>query len=55
MTAYEVARFRAEPYHRQAVQVRQWDDEAKVAGLVTPHIADYGTQIEALHGELRIL
>jgi phosphonate degradation associated HDIG domain protein len=55
MTPSEVDRFRAESYHRQAVQVRQWDDEAKVVGLVTPHIAAYGAQIEALHGELRIL
>jgi len=52
MTPSEVDGFRAEPYHRQAVQVRQWDDQAKVAGLVTPHIADYRAQIEALHGEL---
>lgn len=55
MTPSEVDGFRAEAYHRQAVQVRQWDDQAKVAGLVTPHIADYRAQIEALHGELRML
>jgi phosphonate degradation associated HDIG domain protein len=55
MTTSEVGRFRAEPYHREAVQVRQWDDEAKVVGLVAPHIADYGAQIEVLHGEHRKL
>jgi gamma-butyrobetaine dioxygenase len=54
MTAAEVESFRTEPYHREAVQLRRWDDEAKVAGLMTPDVAEYRTHIEALRAELRI-
>lgn len=36
MNATEVAVFEAEPHWRAAVQLRRWDDEAKVAGLETP-------------------
>jgi len=50
MTASEVTRFEAQPYYRQAVQLRRWDDQAKVVGLATPHLADYAELIEALHG-----
>ena len=46
MSAAEVARFRTERYHRQAVQVRRWDDVAKVVGLATPDVAGYAAQIE---------
>lgn len=49
MTGLQIARFRTERYHGQAVALRQWDDQAKVAGLVTPGLAGYGAQIEALH------
>lgn len=49
MSASEVALFRTERYHRQAVEIRRWDDRGKVVGLATPDIADYGAQIEALH------
>jgi len=55
MTAAEVESFRSEPYHREAVQLRRWDDEAKVAGLMTPDVAEYRTHIEALRADLRIL
>jgi predicted HD phosphohydrolase len=41
MSAGEVARFEAEPYYRDAVKVRQWDDQGKVAGLTTPTLGDY--------------
>ena len=54
MTAGEVARFQTEPFHRQAVEVRRWDDQAKVVGLVTPGIGDYGLRIEDLHGKLTV-
>lgn len=36
MSAAEVAAFEREPHWRDAVQLRRWDDEAKVAGLETP-------------------
>jgi hypothetical protein len=34
------------------VAIRRWDDRGKVVGLVTPTLADYGAQIEALHAEV---
>jgi predicted HD phosphohydrolase len=43
-----VARFEAEPFHTQAVRVRQWDDQGKVAGLKTPGLSDYRPLIEEL-------
>ncbi len=48
MTAFEIARFESEPYYKDAVKVRCWDDQGKVAGLVTPALAAYGPMIEAL-------
>jgi len=48
MTAPEVALFLREQFHRQALTIRRWDDRAKVVGLVTPTLAEYGAQIEAL-------
>jgi gamma-butyrobetaine dioxygenase len=41
MTAEEIARFEAEPHHAAAIRVRRWDDLGKVAGLLTPALADY--------------
>jgi phosphonate degradation associated HDIG domain protein len=46
MAAHEVARFEAEPFHKQAVRVRQWDDQGKVAGLKTPDLRRYRPLIE---------
>ena len=48
MAAHEVAQFEAEPFYRDAVRVRQWDDQGKVAGLKTPGLGDYRALIEAL-------
>ena len=48
MSPDEVARFETEHYHRDAVQVRQWDDQGKVAGLATPTLADYREWIDEL-------
>ena len=48
MSAAEVARFETEPYSRQAVRVRHWDDQGKVAGLKTPGLADYATLIDSI-------
>jgi predicted HD phosphohydrolase len=33
MAAHEVAQFETERFHKDAVRVRQWDDQGKVAGL----------------------
>ena len=49
MTAHEVTAFETERFHKEAVRVRQWDDQGKVAGLKTPGLADYRALI-AQHG-----
>jgi predicted HD phosphohydrolase len=48
MNAQEVARFEQEPYHREAVRVRRWDDQGKVAGLKTAALDDYAHMIRTL-------
>jgi len=48
MTAPEVAKFETERFHREAVRVRQWDDQGKVAGLKTPALRDYRALLEEL-------
>jgi [1-hydroxy-2-(trimethylamino)ethyl]phosphonate dioxygenase len=48
MSAAEIRAFEAEPHHRAAISLRQWDDSGKVAGLRTPGFADYGALIRAL-------
>ena len=41
MSADEVAAFEANPYHRDAVAVRRWDDEAKDPGAPTPDYEEF--------------
>jgi phosphonate degradation associated HDIG domain protein len=48
LAAHEIAAFEAQPYFRQAVRVRRWDDQGKVAGLSTPSLEDYTALIETL-------
>jgi phosphonate degradation associated HDIG domain protein len=48
MAANEVAQFETERYHKEAVRIRQWDDQGKVAGLKTPQLQDYRALIEEL-------
>jgi len=48
MAAHEVAKFETERFHREAVRVRQWDDQGKVAGLKTPGLRDYRALLEGL-------
>jgi predicted HD phosphohydrolase len=48
MAAHEVAGFETERFYKEAVRVRQWDDQGKVAGLKTPELGDYRALIEAL-------
>jgi phosphonate degradation associated HDIG domain protein len=47
MDAEEAAAFANEAFHRDAVRLRHWDDQGKVAGLETPGIDDYRTLIQA--------
>jgi phosphonate degradation associated HDIG domain protein len=48
MHAAEIAAFEAEPYHRQAVEVRRSDDRGKVAGLSVPAFRSYLDLIERM-------
>jgi phosphonate degradation associated HDIG domain protein len=48
MAVHEVAQFETEAYYKEAVRVRQWDDQGKVAGLKTPSLGDYRALIESL-------
>ncbi|MDB6083351.1 MAG: phosphonate degradation operons associated domain protein [Gammaproteobacteria bacterium] len=48
MSAAQVARFEAERCHEEAIKLRRWDDQGKVAGLVIPGLEDYRPLIEGL-------
>jgi phosphonate degradation associated HDIG domain protein len=48
MSRAEADAFEAEPYFREAILLRRWDDQAKVTGLSVPGFADYGPLIERL-------
>ena len=48
MSSAEIAAFEAEPYHREALQVRQWDDQGKIPGLRTPDLGYYRALIDRL-------
>ncbi len=41
MSAEEVAAFDALPHHAAAVQLRRYDEQAKVKGLETPPVAHF--------------
>ena len=47
MSAEETRAFEREPHHREAVRVRRWDDQGKVAGLKTPPLAAYLERLNA--------
>jgi len=48
MAAHETAAFEAERFYREAIRVRQWDDQGKVAGLKTPNVEDYRRLLERI-------
>jgi phosphonate degradation associated HDIG domain protein len=48
MSAAEATAFEAEAYCREAILVRQWDDQGKIAGLRTPDFEHYRALIERL-------
>lgn len=48
MSAQEVTRFEREPFHREALRVRRWDDLGKVAGLKTAALRDYRALVEGV-------
>ena len=41
MNAAEVAEFESNPFHKEAVRVRIWDDEGKKPGVKTPEFRHY--------------
>jgi gamma-butyrobetaine dioxygenase len=41
LTPAGVMDFRGQPYHRDAVRLRRWDDEAKLPGWLVPDLAHY--------------
>ncbi len=48
MSAAEIARFEQERYYKEAVRIRHWDDQGKVAGLVTPQLETYRALLESI-------
>jgi phosphonate degradation associated HDIG domain protein len=50
MSGAEIGAFRLEPFHRDAIQLRHFDDRGKIAGLRTPDFAYYRGLIEKLKG-----
>ena len=48
MSAAQIAKFEAEPFHAQAVQVRRCDDRGKIAGLKTRGLDDYRLLLQRL-------
>lgn len=48
MTPAEVAGFEREPWFREAVAVRRWDDMAKVPGWVVPDLDHYRPVLQAV-------
>jgi [1-hydroxy-2-(trimethylamino)ethyl]phosphonate dioxygenase len=48
MSGAEIDTFRAEPFHQDAVRLRRWDDEGKMAGLRTSGFLHYRELIERL-------
>jgi [1-hydroxy-2-(trimethylamino)ethyl]phosphonate dioxygenase len=47
MTLAEVGEFESKPGYREAVRLRRWDDQAKIAALEVPPLEHYGTRIQA--------
>lgn len=48
MAAGEIAEFEALPYHRDALLLRHWDDQGKIAGMQTPDFNHYRVLIERM-------
>jgi phosphonate degradation associated HDIG domain protein len=48
MNAGEIREFEANPHHRDAVRLRLYDDDGKVAGLTIRPVTDYRRTLESL-------
>ena len=47
MNAAEIERFEANPHHREAVRLRLYDDDGKIAGLTILPVSAYREALEA--------
>jgi phosphonate degradation associated HDIG domain protein len=47
-TEGQTREFERFPHYREAVQLRRWDDEAKLPGLAVPALEEYRALLEAL-------
>ena len=47
MSPEEILAFETEPYRRDAILLRQWDDQGKVAGRRTPGFSHYCAMMES--------
>jgi [1-hydroxy-2-(trimethylamino)ethyl]phosphonate dioxygenase len=48
MSAREIAHFETEPFHKEAVRVRRWDDRGKIEGQSVPGLAAYQAMMDEL-------
>jgi phosphonate degradation associated HDIG domain protein len=55
MSRQEEEAFRRNQYFEAAVQLRLWDDRAKIAGLMVPGLECYRELLEELEGRNRLL
>jgi phosphonate degradation associated HDIG domain protein len=46
MTAEESRQFEQHPFYREAVQLRRWDDRAKIEKLVTPYLEHFAVHLD---------
>lgn len=46
MTAEESRQFEQHPFYREAVQLRRWDDRAKVENLLTPYLEHFAAHLD---------
>lgn len=54
MSASEVREFEAQPFFREAVRLRKWDDAAKIAHLKTPDLEHFAAHLDAACDSPRI-
>lgn len=52
MTPQELKNFESNPYYRDALQLRRWDDEAKVAKKTVPRLVAYIPLLKACLSDL---
>lgn len=50
-SASEVQEFESSPFFREAVQLRRWDDEAKIVAMQTPDLAHFLSYTRACLGQ----